>query len=87
MSVEGVSNLGTLLELPPPRKDSIPSIVVPQLMQFSTGFEVGMPELELLSKFKTRTGPTISTASSLRLYREELFMLACSVRDQSITFS
>lgn len=51
------------------------------------GFELGMHDLELLSKFKTRTGLTISTASSLRLYQEDLFKLACSVKDQRITSS
>lgn len=85
MSVERVSNLESLREVPPPPKDSISCMFVPQLIQLSTGIEVSMQELELLSKFKTRTGLTISTASNLRLYQEELFMLACSVRDQGIT--
>ncbi len=56
-------------------------------MQLAMGFELGMHDLELLSKFKTRTGLTISTASSLRLYQEDLFKLACSVKDQRITSS
>jgi len=72
--------LETLQELTLPRTDSIPSMIVSQSMQLSTGFELGMQDRELLSKFKTRTGLTISTASSLRLFPEELFMLACSVK-------
>jgi len=67
-------------------KQTTPSLVAPALTQKSAAslecnalYQLGVQDLELLSKFQTRTVLSISIGKSLRVYQNEMIKLAFSV--------
>jgi hypothetical protein len=89
-SVDGAFNIETLQRFPCSLSQTIPSMIAPPLRQQSMGslesnalYQLGKQDLELLSKFQTRTVLTISTDKSLRIYQNEIIKLAFSVRTLS----